>query len=780
MSYLSRRIPNPKARAAITSAAGLLLLLLFTQLVLPGNGGGRGTPAALLFTGLVNGLLTAVTGVGLVLIYRSTRIINFAQIALGVAGGQLTFQLLTLTSTPFFVALALGLLTSGLMGLIFELVIGVRFRKAPRLVLTVATIAVAGLMATTMSSLVQKIPFIPKAKSIDEVLGQNDLRPHLPFKGLKFTVGSFPIPFGFPELFAIVATVSALVAVTFLLRFTRIGVAMRGMAENVERSALLGISATSISMIVWTVAGLLSGLGVIMTGVLNTPAAATGYAPQLLLPALAAAVIGRMSSIPVTVAAAVGIDVVSYAFIYSFKNDGALISVVLFAVVAVGLLLQRDSITRAERGGGVTWEATREQRPVPREMVTIPGIRVTRYTGLAVIALAIALYPLVFSAGQTFRGSVVACFMILALSMLVLTGWAGQVSLGQFGLAGVGAVIGSALMMKAHIPFWFSAPLAMAFTGAFSALIGIPALRIRGLFLAVSTFAFGVAVTAFLFNNRYTGWLVPTVVNRPKLFLLDFQDERSMYYLTAVILVLSVMALANLRRTRFGRIVIAVRENDANLQSVGVAAVRAKLMAFAVSGALAGLAGFLLATVDRGVSGQSFDSAGSIQLFLIAVIGGIGSIQGVLLGSLLFYAVAQALSGNIIFQALQFMLPLVLLYLEPSGLIGMVNRLRDSVLRIVAQRRQMIVPSLFADVDPAALSARLIPLAEAGSGSRAVAAGGRRFALNSEIYVSRHRRASTSAADRVRIQEAELFRADSNVYPGEMTPETTAPAETRS
>jgi branched-chain amino acid transport system permease protein len=731
---LGRLIPHPKVRAAAVGVGLYVLLVLTTQFLLPGAQGGRGTPAAVLFTGLVFGSLNALTAAGLVLVYRSNRIINFAQTALGAAGGQLTFQLLQLTKTPFLIAFPLGVAVAALSGLLFDLAIGRRFARAPRLVLVVATIAVAGLLAGLAPELVKRLPFLPKDRTFEQALGTGSLRSKIPFTGVSFTVGSLEIPFGFAELLAIGMSLCSLIALGLYLRYTRSGVALRAYAENVERAALLGINTGTLSSIVWSLAGALSGVGVILSGLVGSPGAAVGIAPEILLPAMAAAVIARMASIPVAVAASIGIQVLSAAFQWSFKDDVALIDVALFGIIAVGLLVQRRSILRSEDGGGVTWDATAEQRPIPREMAGIGGIRASRIVGIVLGLAALVLYPFVVSTGPIVLGGVIALNGILALSVLVLTGWAGQVSLGQFSLAAIGGVVGGALTAKAGVPFWFAVPIATATAAAFAVLIGLPALRIKGLFLAVSTFGLAIAVSGTLFNRRYFGWLLPEQVSRPTAFLVDFEDERSMYFLCVAALVLSIVFVINLRRSRIGRVLIAVRENDANLQTLGISAIRAKLLAFGISGALAGFAGAIFVHLERGIAGASFAPQRSVDLFLLAVLGGVSSISGVLLGSLYYNATNYFLTTNFIFAILQPFAVLVLLYVEPRGLIGLLNRVRDGILRIVAQRRQLIVPSLFADMDPESLERRLIPLAEPIPGSGLSALRSERFALRSGIY----------------------------------------------
>jgi branched-chain amino acid transport system permease protein len=443
-----------------------------------------------------------------------------------------------------------------------------------------------------------------------------------------------------------------------------------------------------------------------------------------------------MESLPVTVGAAIGLSIVTETTSYALPNDRSLISVLILLVIAGGLLLQRRRFGRSEVGGGSSWAASEEQRPVPKELASVGSIRVARVALIAVGVIALVVYPFIASTRAVNIGGVIALYAIIAVSLVVLTGWAGQVSLGQFGFGAVGAVVAGGLSGRAGFPFWIAVPVGAAAAGAVAVVIGIPALRIKGLFLAVATLAFAFAVQATLFSKRYFGWLLPKEVQRPRLFLLDFSDERSMYFLCVAALLLVVVLVGNLRRSRVGRLLIATRDNEANVQSFGVSTTRLKLMSFAISGAIAGLAGAIFAFQQRGISGPSFNAGESVNIFVLSILGGIGSPAGALLGSAFFNIVRYFLTGNqVVAIILQLGGPLLVFYAVPGGLISLFMRLRDSVLRIVAQRRQIVVPSLFADLDADALEARLIPLAEplTGAGLNALPSE-THFTMRSELY----------------------------------------------
>lgn len=759
-----------RARTAAIAGAVAVVLLVYVQLVMPGTGGGRGTPMAVLFNAVVIGGINGLVALSLILVYRTTRIVNFAATAIGAAGAELTFRLIQFTEVPFVLAVPAGLLVAAAFGLLFDVAFGRRFAKAPRLVLTVITIAVAGLLAgPQVSQAVAALPFFPENLSITEALGGNDIKPFLPFAGFIFSVGSLSLGFGFAHIFAIDMVVLCLGLIVVFFRFTRAGVGVRAVAENIERAPLLGISTGKLSSMVWALAGLLSGVAIILTGFVDVPAAASGVAPSVLLPALAACVIARFERIPTALLASLAISIVARATEWSYPDDLPLVSVALFFVVAVALLLQRRKGGRSEGGAGVSWDATEETRPIPAELRDIGSVRAVRYA-LVVIGLVLVLgYPFLVSVGATVLGGVVCITTILALSVVVLTGWAGQVSLGQWAFAAVGAIVGGALTSRVGVPFWIAVPIATAVTAGFAVLVGLPALRIRGLFLLVVTFAFAVAVNASLLNDRYFGWLLPEDVQRPTLFFLDFEDEKSMYFLTVLSLVASIAAVLNLRKSRAGRLLIAARENEANIQSFGISLVRTKLLAFAISGALAGLAGVLYVHQQRGLNADAFAATNSVQLFLLTMVGGVTSVGGALLGSAYFSIFSYAFPGNVIAQFFQPFSVLLVLYTVPGGLVAMLTGVRDGFLRIVAQRRQIIVPSLFADVDPDALAMRLIPLGEdLSSGGTSALPTDEPYALRSELYTGeggRQQRGQLAPPTPTTTKEAAAIAAASEVAP---------------
>jgi branched-subunit amino acid ABC-type transport system permease component len=353
---MDRYLPqNPRLRAAIGYVAAFALTLLFTQLILPGKpGGGRGTPFAILFQGLCAGFANALPAVGMILLFRTLRIINFAQTAIGVAGAVLVWEFTQFTEVPFPVALIIGMVVAGAIGAAVG-VVTLRFFNSSRLFLTVITILLTQVLAN-VSSQVRNLPFFPPLdQRTDAERGLlNDPRQLMPLRGFEFHIGDLGIDFGFAELFTLEFGLLALLAVGFFLQRTKSGVAVRALAENSERASLLGIGVGKLSIMVWAIAGALSGIGVTMYGSITTVNNATSVDITVLIGVLAAAVLARFTSIPVAVVAASLIGVADQAWDYSFDQHEGVFDAILFGIVAVGLLTQRRR-GRSEAGQAVSW-----------------------------------------------------------------------------------------------------------------------------------------------------------------------------------------------------------------------------------------------------------------------------------------------------------------------------------------------------------------------------------------------------------------------------------------
>lgn len=681
--------PTPAALRAVGRRAALLVGTVVVCQVLGALGRGLGSglpiPWPVLLLSIVTGCTTALFGIGIVLIYRSARIINFAHAGFGFVAAAVYYELQVYKGWPFAVAVACGLGAGVLAGLVTELVFIRRFTNSPRLVLTVATLGVGGLLGGIAASVPTLLGDIAPVSSI----------PTTPVSG--FVVEVFPIVLTGAHLVLVAVTALVLAGFVVFFRTSSIGLALRGAAENSDRVALLGVKTSYLAPVVWGVAALLSSLaaviGVMVSGYTPGAAAVTAVASPLLIRALAAAVIADMEDLPTVVVASVALAMVEQSTFFAFSQS-ALADGLVFVVIVGVLLARRHALARSDEAATGTWAASVEIRPIPPQLARLRSVAggARRFQGLVVVAL-LGL-PWVFDASQVGTASVFAIYGIIVTSLVVLTGWGGQISLGQFGFVAVGALVGGWIIGVLGWPFPVGLAGGTVAGGAAAVVVGLPALRIRGLFLAVTTLAFAVAARSVLLNDRYFGDFIATRVDRPRLLYLRFEDERAYYYLCLASLGAAVYVATRLRRSRVGRVLIAMRDNERTAQSFGINLVRTRLTTFAISGGLAAFAGVLLAGLQFRVNPEAYGPDQSVQLFLMTIIGGLGSVTGALTGAVYFGTLALA-SGN---PALRLLGSaggvLIVLLFFPTGIGGFLYSLRDSVLRRVAIRRRIYVPSL--------------------------------------------------------------------------------------
>jgi branched-chain amino acid transport system permease protein len=665
-----------------TTAVTIVALLVAQHIVWP-------APAGVLMRGVIIGGLTALISFGIALVYRANRIVNFAQGDMGLVPTMCAVLLMVGPSVPYFVSLFGGLAVAIVLGGLVEFLIIRRFKHAPRLILTVATLGLAQVFAALSLAL----PGLAR-----------DAWPHT------YTVDTaptgFPSPFPWrfeisPVIFrsddivALLAVVLCIAGLAGFFRFTNMGMAVRASAESSDRAALLGIPVKRVQMVVWVIASVLAYLAVFLrAGVVGVPLGQV-LGPSILVRALTACVIGGMTSLPLIFAGAVALGVVEQAIVFSGQET--LVAPILFVVVLVVLLLQRrQKLSRSE--GLSSWQVVTDVRPVPPELSKLPEVRwVFRGLG-ALLALFVLALPFVASTSEVSLAGVVAVFAMVGVSLVVLTGWAGQVSLGQVAFVAIGAAVGGAVTSRLGWDLTVALIVAGLVGAGVSIVIGLPALRIQGLLLAVTTLAFAQAVSVYVLNRNYFDWWLPTPrLERPALFgIIPIATERQYYYFVVVCLALTLLVARRLRRSRVGRVMIGVRENDRAAQAFGVSPVRAKLTAFAVAGFISAFAGAVYVHHQQFLGIQPYQPQESLVVFTMVVIGGLGSLPGAVLGAVYVKGAQYFLPSELSFFVSGAGLLLVLLAL-PGGIGSLLYQARDGYLRMVATRRKIMVPSLFAD-----------------------------------------------------------------------------------
>ena len=668
----------PPARAAVLAATALGSWLVL-QAVLP-----KGMPLGIVLVGVVVGSLYGLIAVGIVLVYRANKVVNFAQAEFGGVAAVLAIELVLVWKVNFFLAFFAGLVIALGMGALVDILIIRRFTNAPRLILAVATIG----LAQILNGVALLLPFLFS----DRASG----RFAVPVDG---SVYIDPVFFSGNHLLAVVVAVALMGGLGLFLSRTSYGIAIRAAAENGDRAALLGVPTRHLSTIVWSLAAALSAaatmLRVPIVGFASF-ASVSGAGSSLLLRTLAAAVIGRMQSIPRTLAAAIALGVFQETANWNVPRT-TVVDAMLVVIILVSLVLQRDLLSRITETGISTWKAIREVRPVPAELRALPEVRITTFVikyGLLAFALSLPAWA---SASREQLAGLVLIYSIVGLSLLVLTGWAGHISLGQFALVGFGGATTALLYGRHGWSYLLAVPAGVVVAAGVAFVIGLPSLRIRGPFLAVTTLGFAVTSHTYFLEDRYFPWFVEERINRPVLWQrLPIREEWQVYYLCLAGLLAVIFAVRMLRQSHAGRALIAVRDNELAVSSNRLDATREKLTAFLISGAIAGFAGGLYVVSQQGVATDAFAPEVSLRLFSMVVIGGLGSLPGAILGAV-YVRGAEFLPPAWTLIASGAGLLLLLLFI-PEGLSGIVYRIRDAYLRFVARRRDLVVPSLLADV----------------------------------------------------------------------------------
>jgi ABC-type branched-subunit amino acid transport system ATPase component/ABC-type branched-subunit amino acid transport system permease subunit len=654
--------------AALLTTAGVAAALIVLAAALPSltaqspSGRWEYAPEPLVY-GVLTGLTYGVLSVGLVLVYRVNRVVNFAHGAFGALAGAVFLLLAGRYGIPYWPAFTAGVLAAAASGAVAETAVVRRLRSAPRLMSVVATLGVGQFLALVAASVAPRDVTVPPP-------------PGMP----AFSLGSIEITPSYSGMLIMAPLLTAGLAV--FLRFSRTGIAIRCAAANPDAARLAGIFAGRMSSVAWALAAALSAVGVMIVSPTQVLLAGGQFGPSLLVRALAGAVIAGMTSMPLAFAAGIGVGVVEQLLLWNYPQSG-LTEPVLLVVVLVALAVRRGRSAREEESA--SWTALQPRRPLPRAVLQLPAVRWTRR--LLVVAAALAgLSPVVLlDSSETTALVGVAAYAVVALSVTVLSGLGGQLSLGQFAVAGVGAAV-SALVTARTGAVPLGMVLAATACAALSLLLGLPALRWRGLLLTVTTLAFAVSAQVWLLPQ---GWLLgdgldpgrPVVAGRAL-------DTGNSYYLVAFgALVLAMALVTGVQRSRLGRSFVAVRDNEGAARAFGLSPVRVKVQALLLSGALAGLGGAVFGHSLSQLGASAFPSTASIDVVAVAVLGGATSVGGPVLGALYVVGLPTFVPLDEAGLAATALGWLLLVLYVPHGLAEVGRRLLDRLLLAVAGER---------------------------------------------------------------------------------------------
>ena len=664
-------------------AVWLAVTIVFGKVVFPRAWGTLSTPSGVYLEAVINGLLSSLIAVGIVLVYRTTRIINFAQAALGAFGATSAAGLVVLAHLPYLPAVVGGCAAGVGLSLLCEWAFLRRFAKAPRLLLTAGTIALAEVLGV--------IEILPLTSFSSHLPRDFFGRFRVPF-GLAFTFGD--VRFNADSILALIAAPAILIGLAWFLKRTRYGIAARAVAENETRARLMGCRVKRVSLVVWGVAGLLSASAAILRAPIMGFQLTLGQGPDLLMRALAAAVIGGMENLWITAGAAVLISMGEQSIFFAFGKS-AYADAFVFGAVLVGLFLQRRRLGLL--GSDLSsWKFVQPVRPIPRELARLREVTWVRNAGRGLVAAAVIAFPFLLTEAKTSLADAVMVYAMVGVSLVILTGWSGNISFGQWAVAGLGALVAQRLASGPSPPDFFLILLAAGLAGAVvSVLLGLSSLRVRGLLSSVATLAFAATASEWFFQSKVLS--TRRTIVRPALFgFLSIYRERAFYFVVLGTLALTLFIARNIRTSRLGRNLIASRDNEPQAEALGIRLVATRVTVFAISGFIAALAGAIYAYSRQSVDYFVFPAETSLILFLMVVIGGMGSPVGAILGAIFVRGIQFFLPYQLQVLTTGFGIVLVLV-LFPGGLGQIAFGTRDRLLRMVARRHNVVSPSLDAD-----------------------------------------------------------------------------------
>ncbi|MDT4936331.1 MAG: hypothetical protein QOG80_2 [Pseudonocardiales bacterium] len=562
--------------------------------------------------GVATGGLYALLSQSLVLIYRGSGLLNFAQGATAMFGAYAYYDLTVRHGVPKALAAVFALILCGLLGAVIHLVVLRSMRHAAPLSRVIATLGIVLVL--------QSAAFLR--------YGHNPLQvPSLLPTGTVQLTHSLPIGADRIWIFGIAVALSAVLWSTY--RYSRFGRATTAVAENGVAAASFGISADVVGALNWAIGSMAAGLA----GILIAPIIYLEPTSLVLLviPAMSAALIGEFVSFPITFFTALALGVAE-SEMQRYVNQPGWATAVPYLVVVLVLVA---------RGRALPLRSFILDR--------LPSVGTGRVRPPVVFALWAGAIWFALSTDANWSDALVTTFgsAIVCLSVVVLTGYTGQLSLAQYVLAGIGALIAARLVQ--HMPFLLAAMLAVLVTAVIGALVGLPALRTRGVSLAVATLGLAGGLVAVVIGNpKYTGGISGITIPVPNLFgwsLDPFLHPDRYAVVTISVFMLLALAVANVRRGVTGRRMLAVRSNERAAAAMGVNVAWVKTYAFMLAAAIAAAGGVMLAFIQPSIQLNTFDVFTCILVVAVTVTGGVGNVPGAFLGSLM-------ISGGIVSRLL--------------------------------------------------------------------------------------------------------------------------------
>lgn len=621
---------------------------------------------SVLITTAVTGSLYAMAAMGLVVTFRASGIFNFAHGAMGMFVAYCYWQFNDQWHIPAVVALTLALGgVAPVMGLVAERI----FRP-----LRSESVVVQVVVSLGMIVFLQNLALI--------LFGRETQRMNALFPTQTFRVGGLRL--GYDQIGAVVVALVLAAALTIFLRRTRLGLQMRAVVDNAGLSELAGTSAVRVARIAWGTGVAFAGVG----GILLSPFVGLNVntLTLLVIAAYSAAMLGRLESLPLTVAGGLLLALGENLIVFYAPPGGALVGLrgsLSFLLLFVMLLVHQRRLPRERKPERILLD----HAPAPR--------RWRAGLGLAVAVVLLAL-PLLLDDNDVFNLNAAMVTTVILLSIVVLTGLSGQVSLCQASFVGIGAFTAGHLAETSGGRFWLALVVAALLAAPVGALVGLPSLRLSGLFLALATMAFALMMDSLVFSiDSLSGGQSGMGVSPPSLAGFDLGSPERFYFLSLGFVVAFGGFVVALKRGRLGRRLQALRDSPEALRTLGVSLAVTRLSVFALSAAMAAMGGVLFGAYRGQVASYDFQMFVSVGYMVSAVIGGVGAVGGALLGGfvhVLPQLTQRAATRPSTFQEyypLGVALAVIMLSRFPNGVISFaadVVRRRVEVVRLSAPR----------------------------------------------------------------------------------------------
>ncbi len=551
--------------------------------------------------GLGVGALYAFASQGLIVIYRGTGVLNFSLGATAIAGVFLQWELHQEAGWPFLASAAAGVLWSAVLGVLTHWVIMRPLRRASSLIRVIATL---GVLILIQAGVVLR--YGSNARQVDSWLPTN-----------RVTLwGEVAITVDRLILFAIASGSAFLL--WLLYRSSRFGLATEAVSESERSASAIGLSPNKIAVQNWALGSAVAAVaGILVVPIITLQVTAM---TSLVLAALAAALVGDFRSFPIATAAGFSLGI-GQTLVSRYVDQQGLGPSLPFLVIIAFLVFRGRSLPLRDYflkelpmigNGRMSWDWTIFGTGV---IVFLMLTKQAKWIDALTVSLGVS---------------------IVLLSIVLLTGYAGQLSLAQYTIAGFGAFVAGRLVAVWDVPFILALVAGVLAAVPLGFVFALPAVRTRGINLAIVTLGLGTTIELMLFRNReYTGGVQGTQVGSPDLFGYEIGSikypERYGIFVLAMAL-LSVWVVSNVRRGRSGRRLIAVRTNERAAAALGIDVAVAKLFAFSLASAIAALGGILLAFRLTSVSYQSFTNLTSILFVGLALVGGVGHLLGAFVG----------------------------------------------------------------------------------------------------------------------------------------------------